>query len=165
MTLAPGTLEILRATPDVVRALLASLPQEVVDAPDPGGWSARDLVAHLVDRGRIQRARVERLLAQPDAHIEDADEQEGLEASGLRSLPLADLLAMLEREHPADAERYSALEAADLAASGRHTAAGDITVAHLVHQAAYHDTIHIAQIATAVGASPAKGRGPFAMFG
>lgn len=145
--------------------LLSSLPRAVVDAPDPGGWSARDLVAHLVDRGRIQRTRVERLLALPGADIEDADERQSLEASGLRPWLLADLLATLDREHTADAERYATLEDGDLGRSGVHSAAGEITVSHLVHQAAYHDTVHIAQIAAAVGASPAAGRGPFAMFG
>lgn len=165
MTLAPGTLEIVRATPGVVRALLSTLPQAIIDAPDPGGWSARDLVAHLVDRGRIQRARVERLLGQPGADIEDADEQASLEASGLRPLPVATLLDTLERERADDIERYARLDDANLALSGIHSAAGPITVAHLVHQAAYHDTVHIAQMASAVGASPAGARGPFAMFG
>lgn len=165
MSLQPGTLEILAATPRAVRALLAAQPAPVVEAPDPGGWSARDLIAHLVDRGRIQRARVERLIAAPGADIEDIDEHASLEASGLRQGALDALLATLDEERSADVARYGALAEGALAITGVHSVAGEITVAHLIHQAAYHDTTHIAQIANALGTSPGAGRGPFAMLG
>jgi uncharacterized damage-inducible protein DinB len=163
--LEPGTVEILAATPGTLRALLASLPASVVERPDSGGWSARDIVAHLVDRGRIQRARVERLLAQPGAGIEDSDERATLAASGLRPWPLAALLDEFERARADDVVRYAALAAADLARPGVHSVAGEITVANLIHQAAYHDTQHLGQIAAALGAAPAAGRGRMGMFG
>jgi hypothetical protein len=162
--LEAGTLEILAATPRVLRALLTAMPPAVLDAPDPGGWSARDVVAHLVDRGRIQRARVERLLEHAGATIDDRDEHESLEASGLRPLPLEELLGLFERERAADFARYSSLRAHHEAVRGTHSVAGEISVANLVNQAAYHDAIHIAQIANALAAAPAAGRGAFAMF-
>lgn len=160
-----GSLEILAATPRAVRALLSVLPPEVLGLPDSGGWSAHDIVAHLVDRGRIQRERVDRLLAQPGTAIEDRDEQESLAASGLPAQPLATLLDILDRERANDVALYSRLRPFELDLRGVHSVAGEISVANLVNQAAYHDTMHLAQIAGAIGQSPAAGRGAFAMFG
>ena len=164
-TLEPGTVDILAATPGTLRALLAGLPSEVVDAPDSGGWSARDIVAHLVDRGRIQRARVERLIDQAGADIEDTDEHATLEASGLRFWTLAALLDELERGRADDVAHYAALSDAELGSHGLHSVAGEITVANLIHQAAYHDTQHLGQVASALGAAPAAGRGRMGVFG
>ena len=160
-----GSLEILAATPRAIRALLAPLPPEVLGHPDPGGWSAHDIVAHLVDRGRIQGERVDRLLTQPGATIEDCDEQESLLASGLRGQPLPALLDTLDRERANDVALYSRLRPFELDLRGLHSVAGEISVANLVNQAAYHDTMHLAQIAGAIGQSPAAGRGSLALFG
>ncbi len=164
-SLEGGALEILAAMPRTLRALLASLPLEVLESPDDGGWSAHDVVAHLVDRGRIQRERVDRLLATPGAAIEDRDEQESLEASGLRGVPLAELLDTFERERAGDVALYSRLRSFELEPRGPHLVAGEISVANLVNQAAYHDTGHLAQIAVAIGRSPGAGRGAFVLFG
>lgn len=163
--LEAGSLEILAATPRALRAMLSMLPPGVLKRPDSGGWSAHDIVAHLVDRGRIQRERVDRLLAQPGATIEDRDEQVSLEESGLRARGLADLLDSLERERANDVALYSRLRPFELEFRGVHSAAGEISVANVVNQAAYHDAMHIAQVAGAIGQSPAAGRGAFAMFG
>jgi hypothetical protein len=163
--LESGTIEILTATPAVVRALLAGLPSALVDAPDAGGWSARDLVAHLVDRGRIQRERVERLINENGAAIEDSDEHVTLEASGLRPWKLAALLDAFEGARADDVARYAALTPADLASPGLHSVAGEITVANLINQAAYHDTQHLGQIASLLGSAPAAGRGRMGVFG
>ncbi len=163
--LARGTIELLTATPAVLAALLAGLPPAAVERQDAGGWSPRDLVAHLADRGRIQRARVERLIAAPGATIEDSDEHATLAASGLRSRPLAELLATLARERAADVQRYAALSPERLEHTGVHSVAGAITAAQLINQAAYHDLQHVRQIAATLAALPDAGRGPFAMFG
>src|SRR3990170_1763563 len=42
-------MEILRRAPDVLRALLAGLPESWTDTPDtPDGWRPRDVVGHLI---------------------------------------------------------------------------------------------------------------------
>jgi hypothetical protein len=48
--LEPGTLEVITVTPTTVRALTDALPLTMTDAHEDGGWSARDIVAHLLDR-------------------------------------------------------------------------------------------------------------------
>ncbi|MDQ3870069.1 MAG: maleylpyruvate isomerase N-terminal domain-containing protein [Chloroflexota bacterium] len=53
------TTDLLRRTPDALRALLAGLPDRWIDTPDvAGGWRPRDVVGHLINRRahRLDRA-------------------------------------------------------------------------------------------------------------
>jgi hypothetical protein len=164
MPLEPATLEVLAATPATLHALLPRLPSDALERQDAGGWSARDVVAHLVDRGRIQRARVDRLAAESGATIEDSDERATLEASGLRASPLADLLQALALDRERDLAYYRALSDEELTRQGAHTVVGMITIANLINQAAFHDLQHLAQIANAIATLPHAGRGALASF-
>jgi len=164
MPLELGTLEVLAATPATLRSLLAELPTAVIERPDDGGWSALDNVAHLVDRGRIQRGRVDRLSVHPGATIEDSDERTTLEASGLRFSLLSDLLDAFSTEQLEDVAVYERLTDDRLAATGEHTVVRAISVANLIHQLAYHDLQHLIQIANVVATFPHPGRGRLAAF-
>lgn len=163
-TLEPGTLEVIASTPAVLRALTASLPEATVEARDGEGWSARDVVAHLLDRWPSQRGRVQKMLAEANPAILDEDELAGLEASGLRQRPLAWLLDEFERARAAEAATFRALTAADLARTGQHSAAGAITIAELLNHVAYHDLLHVQQIAGTLALVPNAGRGAFGVF-
>lgn len=125
---------------------------------------AHEIVDHLIDRGRIQRERVERFTTKPGANIKDRDERESLEASGLRGVPLPELLDVLERDRASDVALYSGLRPFELELRGMHSAAGEISVTNLVNQTAYHEAMHFAQIAVAIDRSPGTGRGAFAML-
>lgn len=164
VTLEPGTLEVIASTPSVLRALTASLPAAAIDARDGEGWSARDVVGHLLDRWPSQRGRVQKMLAEAHPVILDEDEVAGLEASGLRQRPLAWLLDEFERARAAEAATFRALTASDLARTGQHSAAGPITIAELLNHVAYHDLLHIQQIAATLALVPNAGRGAFGMF-
>jgi hypothetical protein len=54
-----AALGVVRSTPGVLRALLAGLPREVVEAPNDEGWSLKDILAHVLDAEGI--AFVERI--------------------------------------------------------------------------------------------------------
>ena len=57
------TADLLRRTPDVLRALLAGLPESWGDTPDKdGGWRPRDVVGHLTDAVRSGDRRPTELL-------------------------------------------------------------------------------------------------------
>jgi hypothetical protein len=45
--IVPAALAIIASTPGVVRTLPDGLPDAVVLKPNDGGWSLKDLVAHL----------------------------------------------------------------------------------------------------------------------
>lgn len=163
-TLEPGTIEVIGSTPSVLRALTASLPDAILDARDGEGWSARDIVAHLLDRWPSQRTRVHKMLAEANPIILDEPEVAGLEASGLRERPLAWLLGEFERARAAEAASFRALTASDLARPGQHSVAGPITIAELLNHVAYHDLLHVQQIAATLALVPNAGRGAFGMF-
>jgi hypothetical protein len=163
-TLEPGTLEVITGTPAVLRALTASLPEAATDARDGEAWSTCDIVAHLLDRWRSQSGRLRRMLAEDNPVILDEDEVAGLEASGLRQRPIAWLLDEFERARATEAPILARLSAADLARPGQHSVAGPITIAELLNHVAYHDLLHIEQIAATLALVPNAGRGPFGMF-
>lgn len=163
-TLEPGTLEVIASTPAVLRALTATMPEAIIEARDGDGWSARDIVAHLLDRWPSQCGRVRLMLAEVHPTILDEDEVAGLAASGLRQRPLAWLLDEFGRARAAEAGTFLGLTAADLARTGRHSAAGPITMAEMLNHVAYHDLLHVQQIAATLARVPNAGRGAFGMF-
>lgn len=165
LALEPGTIERYAATPLVLRALTAGLPSAVVEAPGPEGWSPKDVVAHLTS---IQRAaniqRVTMMLEADDPLIPGIDEEQVLEASGLRQRPLADLLDEFERDRTEGIALLRRLTPDDLARTGQHSVAGALTIADIVHHIAYHDLLHLAQIAGLLAAPVEQRRGSMRIF-
>jgi len=159
-----ATLGIIARTPAVIRALLQDVPASTLEAPDAGGWSALTVVAHLVDRQPTQHARVELMLAQDDPVILDEDEQAGLEASGLLERPLGALFELLASRQTTHVARYDRLTTSELARRGRHSVAGAITIADLLNHRAYHDLVHVQQIASMLAAGPDASRGAMGIF-
>ena len=164
MTLDEATLGIIARTPSVVRALVQGAPASTLEAPDAGDWSALTVVAHLVDRQPSQHARVELILAEDDPVILDEDEQTGLEASGLLDRSIEALLELLASRQATHVARYERLTASELARGGRHSVAGPITVADLLNHRAYHDLVHVQQIASMLAAGPDAARGAMGRF-
>ena len=164
LTLEPGTLEVIASTPSALRALTASLPEVTVEARDGEGWSAHDVVAHLLDRWGTQMGRVHKMLAEKHPTILDEDEVAGLEASGLRLRPLASLLDEFELARSVETAMLRGLSASDLARTGQHSVAGPFTIAEMLNHTAYHDLLHIQQIAATLALVPNAGRGAFGVF-
>jgi hypothetical protein len=159
-----ATLGIIARTPSVARSLLEDAPPATLAAPDEGGWSALTVVAHLVDRQPSQHQRIELMLSEDDPVILDEDEQAGLEASGLLDRPLGALLELLASRQATHVARYERLTASELARGGRHSVAGPITIADLLNHRAYHDLVHVQQIASLLAAGPDATRGAMGMF-
>jgi hypothetical protein len=159
------TTALLERTPQVLRALLAGLPSAVVEAPGAEGWSPKDVVAHLAS---IQRAaniqRVAMMLEADDPLIPGIDEEQVLEASGLRQRPLADLLDRFERDRTDGVALLRRLTPGDLARTGRHSVVGALRIADIVHHIAYHDLLHVGQIAALLAAPVEQRRGAMRIF-
>jgi uncharacterized damage-inducible protein DinB len=152
-------LAAIGSTAAVLRALARGLPDELLEHADDGRWSVRDIVAHLLDRRRYQRGRIELMLAEEHAGFPDVDEAESLEASGFRTRTVASLLDELERERTGDLARFTALDEGELGRTGEHSAVGTVTVANMLSHIAYHDLLHVSQAAETVAAIAHLGRG------
>jgi hypothetical protein len=158
--------DLLRRTPDVLRALLLHAPEAWVETPDTeGGWRPRDVVGHLIT-GELTDwiARTRRIL----------------EDGTSRPFDRVDRVAMLERDRDASLdeliERFAELRAAnlltlaeiatdaDLDKRGLHPALGEVTLGELVSTWAVHDFDHVAQIYAGMAGSHDADVGPWKAF-
>lgn len=143
----PDALAILRATPIVLRALLAGLPAETVLRPNPEGWSVKDIVAHIHDtEGIAFTERIRRMLDEDTPAIAAIDPPARLEAEGYAARTLDDLLDELDRLRPQHLAWIATLTSDQFARTGLHNVAGPITPRDIIHQWAYHDLNHLRQI-------------------
>jgi hypothetical protein len=92
--------------------------------------------------------RVRRIVEEDRPFIRSIDAPARLVAGGYRERSVASLLdefESLRREH---VEWLSALTDDELARAGDHDEAGEITASDVAHQWAYHDLMHLKQIAS-----------------
>src|SRR3979409_522639 len=95
----PTALELIAGTPRVLRALLGGLPADVSNAPNPEGWSVKDVVAHLHDaEGVAFVERISRMLNEDVPLIPSIDPPARLEAGGYALRGLDELLDELETQ-------------------------------------------------------------------
>ena len=142
------TADLLRRTPEVIRALLHDLPESWANTPDKdGGWTPKDVVGHLVT------AELDNYLARARHIVEHG-----------AAIPFEpfDRFAMLERDANATldelVDRFAQLRAANLAKlgelvgdgdldrSGLHPALGEVTLRELLATWSVHDLDHTSQI-------------------
>ena len=142
------TTDLLRRTPDVLRALLVGQPESWGSTADiEGGWRPRDVVGHLITAELDDWIpRVERILEhgteQPFdpfdrfAHVGRDDDQS-----------LDQLVARFARLRDESLARLAALVSdADLDREGCHAALGPVTLRELLATWSVHDLDHISQI-------------------
>ena len=147
-TFLDETKDLLRRTPQVVRALLYGLPETWANTPDTeGGWRPRDVVGHLITAEQDNWiARIERLLehgtSKPfeafnrTAHVGRDDE-----------LTLDQLVDRFATLRAADLARLDELVTdADLDKRGMHPALGEVSLRELLSSWTIHDLDHISQI-------------------
>lgn len=160
------TTDLLRRTPDVLRALLLGAPDRWVGTPDTaGGWRPRDVVGHLIT-GEMTGwlARTRRILEEGPA----------------RPFDKFDRFAMLERDRDATldvlVERFAELRAAslqrlselttdaDLDRRGLHPSLGEVTLRELLATWAVHDLDHVSQIYAGMAGSHDADVGPWKAY-
>ncbi len=160
-----AALDVFGSTPATLRALLGKLPDEAVSTPGDEGWSAKDVVAHLVSLyGPTLVDRIRPILDHDEPPIPNADEAAILEASGLRRKPLAELLDELDRQRRDAVAWLRGLSDEQLQRVGIHSAAGRVTVADLIHHKAWHDLLHIEQVCRLLAEPLDERRGAMRVF-
>lgn len=160
--LPPGTLTVLSRTPLVLRSLLEGLPAQALATADEGGWTPRHIVAHLVDRQPVQRRRIDRTLEEERPFL--PDEPESLEATGAMSRPLAGLVRVFAAAREGDMRVFEALSPTELDRRAVHEVAGELSIAEMVSHIAYHDLVHIRQVAGILAMTADAGRGAMRRF-
>jgi DinB superfamily len=143
------SLTALRATPTILRRLLAGLTQDHAGALRGGdeGWSILEVVCHLRDAEERALERMRSMRDMDEPRIAGYDQEAWARERRYADDDLqAACDAFLEhrRRHIAELE---ALEPAAWERAGLHDEQGRVTIAsHTLHIAA-HDATHLAQIA------------------
>jgi hypothetical protein len=141
-------LKALRATPVVVRALVAGVDDaRLRRRPAPGEWAIIEVVGHLADTEERALGRVRRMLAEDDPVLEPFDQEALAEQRHYLDLELNQELARLEqlrREHLAVLD---GLDASGWERTGRHGEHGEVTVELYETHVAAEEVDHLAQIA------------------
>jgi hypothetical protein len=160
------TTNLLRRTPDLLRALLKDLPASWADTPDtPDGWRPKDVVGHLITGEQTDWIeRTKRILEDGTSRAFDRfDRFEMLERDRDASLDqLVERFAELRAENLRRLEELAS--EADLDRRGLHPSLGEVTLRELLATWSVHDLDHIAQIFAGMAGSRDAEVGPWKAY-
>jgi uncharacterized damage-inducible protein DinB len=158
---------VLRATPGVLRAWLAELPESWTDTNEgPETWSPFDIVGHLIHGERTDWIpRVELLLAHGESRpFTPFDRYAQFRDSAGKTLPeLLDIFAELRRANVARLESLQ-LQPGDFSRRGLHPELGPVTLGQLLATWVAHDLNHLGQIARVMGRQYTQAVGPWVEY-
>lgn len=146
------TTDLLRRTPDVVRALLGGIPDRWTDTPDvEGGWRPKDVVGHLITAELDDWiTRTQRILGHGTSVPFDPFDRFAHQGRD-DDLTLDQLIARLGALRADNLRELDRLVAdGDLDKRGTHNALGEVTLRELLATWAVHDLDHVSQIYTAM---------------
>jgi hypothetical protein len=145
-------LELLEATPAILRALMCEVSDE--DArwkPAPDRFSIAEVLAHLSHgEGHCYRMRVDRFLDEERPEFEPDDAQFHLDL--YRDADPEDEFDHFEGQREDNLDFLRNLPAGAGGRMALHREAGEITLAQMLHEWALHDLGHVRQIAELVRA-------------
>ncbi len=160
------TTDLLRRTPQLLRALLIGLPNSWIDTTDvPDGWRPHDVVGHLIT-GELTDwiERTQRILDHGTAVPFDKFDRF---AHADRDTD-ATLDELIEHFATLRAENLARLEAlateADLDRRGTHPSLGEVTLRELLSTWAVHDLDHVSQIFAGLAGSHDAEVGPWRAY-
>jgi hypothetical protein len=145
-------LELLEATPAILRGLMSEISEE--DArwkPAPDRFSIAEVLSHLShSEEHCYRARVDRFLSEEMPKFEPDDAQMHLDL--YRDADPEEEFGHFEDRRDANVELLRRLPAAAAHRKAMHREAGEITLSQMLHEWALHDLGHIRQVAELVRA-------------
>jgi hypothetical protein len=158
--------EVLRRTPDALRAMLSGLSEDWIAGDEgPGTWSPWQVVGHLThieECDWIDRTRVI-LEHGTDRVFEPVDREAGF--TRFRDWSLGDLLDRFASVRTSNLESLGALVGVDdLARRGVHPTFGEVTLGQLLSTWVAHDLNHLNQIVKTMAKQYTETVGPWREF-
>lgn len=127
-------------------------PDDEARSTENPAWTVHDLVVHLAVAEVGLQGTVKRFLAGTVLPVDfDLNTWNERMVKRAQNRPLADLLTGLETSRAQTFELIDALTAAELDVEGVHPAGIDTTVEGIFKIMAYHERLHAAEIARAMG--------------
>ncbi len=167
-TFLADTTDLLRRTPEVLRALLRDLPDSWTDTADvpQDGWRPKDIVGHLIT-GELTDwiERTQRILEHgTSVPFERFDRFAHADRDADASLDdLVEHFARLRAENLARLADLVAGES-DLDRRGLHPVLGEVTLRELLATWAVHDLDHVSQIFAGMAGSHDAEVGPWKAY-
>ena len=158
-------LDLLEATPGVLRGLMAELTAaDVRWKPAPDRFSVGEVLAHLShSEGHCYRARLDRFMSEDNPEFEGDDAQQHLDL--YRTVDPEDAFDHFEEQRETNIETLRDLAPGSGDRKAVHRKVGPITLAQMLNEWALHDLGHIRQIAELVRARKyLEGAGPLGAF-
>ena len=145
-------LDLLEATPEMLRGLMAGLSDE--DArwkPAPDRFSVAEVLAHLShSEGHCYRMRLDRFMSESLPEFEPDDAQMYLDL--YRDVDPEDAFDHFEEQRESNIAYLRDLPSAAGQRKALHREYGEITFSEMLHEWALHDLGHVRQIAELVRA-------------
>lgn len=160
-------MEILRRTPELLRALLKGLPDTWTGTADtPDGWRPRDVVGHLItgeETGWLARTR--RILDRGTSKAFDPFDRVAMLGRdvGVSLDELLERFATLRARNLAEFESLVTSDA-DLERRGLHPSLGEVTLGNLLNTWAVHDLDHVSQVFAGLAGSHDAQVGPWKTY-
>ena len=155
LDLSEEILKSLRASPVILGALVAGLDDEQIRRrPAPGEWAVIEVVAHVADVDERAHARLRRMLAEDDLFLPAFDQDALAVERGYIGMDLPEQVARYRQARAAHLADLAGLDRRQWQRTGRHEAAGDLTVQLYEAHVASEDVDHLAQIARLLDRSP-----------
>jgi uncharacterized damage-inducible protein DinB len=145
--------------------MVSGLDPSSVEAPVDGGWSARDVVHHILDVQEVAfMSRIRRIVEEERPFIRSIDPTARMAASPFASAPVEAIIAELERVRAVELGWVASLSDAQLAREGTHDEAGTVTAANILHYWPVHDLLHVRQLTKVIQAGLAPSIGNTSQF-
>jgi hypothetical protein len=147
----PGTaadiLARLAGVPKRLERIAAGLsPRQAALRPEPGKWSAKEIVCHLADCELVYGFRYRKIIAEPDAVLVPFDQDAWASSLRYQELPLKPALSAFAALRNAHVSLFKMLPAEAWQRVGQHPEYGALTLKQLAGHLADHDQNHIVQL-------------------
>ena len=141
-------LDLISATPEILRALLAGVREDdTLRSPGPGRWSIAEVLEHLSHvEGHLFRRRTDLILTEDSPSVENYDQDVFYAAGTYSAADPEESFAHWEEQRDDNIEFLAALDPIMLARRATHPALGPFTLEELLNAWAAHDLSHIRQI-------------------
>lgn len=140
--------ELLRATPELLRTLLAATPVVATTwCPAPGEWSINAVIGHLIEaEARGFAGRIQHILTAAHHRCQTWEPDEVAQSRRDHEKPVQVLLAEFAQLRTSSLALVATLQPDHLARTGEHPKVGQLTINDLLHEWVYHDLNHLKQI-------------------
>lgn len=137
----------LAGVPKRLERLASGLsPRQAAFRPEPGKWSAKEIVCHLADCELVYGFRYRKILSESDAVLVPFDQDAWASSLRYQELPLKSSLSAFAALRHAHVGLFKMLPAEAWEKSGQHPEYGTLTLKELAGHLADHDQNHIVQL-------------------